>query len=99
MDKVQKYNSFNTEALVDTSMEIGLKSKSREKDKNHNMTVNRPFKGAAKLKYIRRVKNQNCIHEESKNRLKLGLLPISEVLLSFHHLSVLKCKCTCFAWV
>jgi hypothetical protein len=75
----------NTEALTDTSKEVGLQvntekakhmfmSRRQNAGQNHNMKVpNRSFENVAKLRYLgTAVTNKSFINEEIKNRLNSG---------------------------
>jgi hypothetical protein len=69
-------------AMLGTSREVGLRvstdttkhvamSRHQSTGKNHNLLIaNKSFQNLSKIKYLERtVINQNCIHQEIKNRL------------------------------
>jgi hypothetical protein len=75
----------NTEALLDASKEVGLEvnpektrymlmSRSQKIGQKRNIKiVNRSFEDGAKFKCLgTTLTDQNCMHEEIKNRLNLG---------------------------
>jgi aspartate carbamoyltransferase regulatory subunit len=75
----------NTEALLDASKEVGLevntektkymlKSLSQKIGQKNSIKIeNRSFEDVAKFKCLRTtITDQNCMHEEIKNRLNLG---------------------------
>jgi hypothetical protein len=74
----------NTEALIDASKEVGLEvnaektkyllmSRSQKIVQKHSIKVgSRSFEDVAKFKHLRiTLTDQNCVHEEIKNRLNL----------------------------
>jgi hypothetical protein len=77
----------NTNALFDASKEVGLEvnpektkcilmSHYQKAGQKHSIkTVNRPFEGVAKFKYLGPpLTEQNCIQEKIKSRLNSGML-------------------------
>jgi hypothetical protein len=75
----------NTEALLDASVEVGLKvnpektkymlmSLYQKTGQKHSIKVaNKSFEGVEKFKYLgTALTDQNCMHEEIKNRLNSG---------------------------
>jgi hypothetical protein len=91
-----------TEALLNASKKVGLEvnpdktkymimSSSQNIGKKHSIKIaNRFFENVAKFRYLgTTLKDQNCMHEEIKNRLNLGIACHHSVqsLLSFSLLS------------
>jgi hypothetical protein len=75
----------NTESLLQASREVGLEvdigrtkyvveSRYRNAEQDHNLLVaNKSFINVLEFKYFgTTLRNQNCIHEEIKNRLNSG---------------------------